>query len=147
LHESVVHTLPSLQPIAVPAQAPPEHVSPAVQALPSSQPIELAVKTQPVAGSHVSVVHALLSLQASVPNPGWQLPPPQVSPVVQALPSLQASALLVWVHPVASVQESVVQGFPSSQFGPEPPTHAPWPLHWSPIVHSFASSHGAVLFV
>jgi hypothetical protein len=95
LHESSVQTLLSLQTIAVPLHEPPPHVSPLVQAFPSSQATVLFVKTQPVAGLHVSVVHTLLSLQFSVPVPDWQLPPPQVSPIVQAFPSSQAAVLFV----------------------------------------------------
>jgi hypothetical protein len=47
-----------------------------------------------VAGLQVSVVHELLSLQTTV-VPGWQVPPPQVSPVVQALPSSHGLILFV----------------------------------------------------
>jgi hypothetical protein len=43
LQLSVVHTLLSLQTIAVPAQAPPEHVSFVVHASPSSQDAVLFV--------------------------------------------------------------------------------------------------------
>jgi hypothetical protein len=39
-------------------------------------------------------VHGLLSLQLSEPVPGWQLPPPHVSPVVHALPSSHEAVLL-----------------------------------------------------
>jgi hypothetical protein len=42
----------------------------------------------------VSVVHTLLSLQ-TVADPGLQTPPPQVSPVVQAFPSLHEFVLFV----------------------------------------------------
>ncbi len=62
---SVVQTLLSLQTIGVPAHTPPPHVSPEVQALPSSQALVLFVNTHPVAGLHVSVVQTLLSLQTS----------------------------------------------------------------------------------
>jgi hypothetical protein len=44
------------------------------------------VKTQPVAGSQLSAVHWVPSSQVTG-APGWQEPPPQVSPAVQALPS------------------------------------------------------------
>ena len=68
---------------------PPEHTS-AVHVLPSSvhDPVRF-VKTQPLTGSQVSVVHSLPSLQTRGP-PGWQVPDPsQLSPIVQALLSLQ----------------------------------------------------------
>src|SRR5258706_36087 len=125
---SAVQARPSTQSSAGPGtHTPAEQVSFAVHALPSSHAIVLFVNTQPVAALHESVVQTLLSLQASVPAPGWQLPPPQVSPAVHASPSLQAAVLLVWVQPSASVHESVVQMLPSSQLGPEPPTQAPKP--------------------
>jgi hypothetical protein len=47
-----------------------------------------------VAGLQVSVVQGLLSLQTTV-VPGWQVPPLQASPVVQASPSLQGFVLFV----------------------------------------------------
>ena len=113
---SVVHTLPSLQTTAVPAwQFPPPHVSPVVHAFWSSHAAVLFVKTQPEAGAQVSVVHTLLSLQTSVPVPGSQLPPEQVSPVVQAFPSSQATVLFVKTQPVAGTQVSVVHTLVSSQ--------------------------------
>ena len=93
LQVSVVQGLLSLQTAAVPAwQLPPPHASPVVHALPSSHGLVLLVKTQPVAGLQVSVVQALLSSQTTG-APGTQAPPPQMSPVVQALPSLHATVL------------------------------------------------------
>jgi hypothetical protein len=146
-HESVVHTLLSLQ-FSAPApawQLPPEHVSPVVQALPSSHAAVLLAWAHPEPGLHVSVVHTLESSQFNVPAPGWQVPPPQVSPVVQALPSSQAAVLFVKTHPVARVQVSVVHGLLSLHTTPVPP-HTP-PLHTSPVVHGLPSSQGWVLFV
>src|SRR5262249_26207652 len=58
----------------------------------------------------------------------------------------QGFVLFVCVQPVAGLQESVVQTFPSSQFGAEPPWHEP-PLQASPVVQAFPSSQGFVLFV
>ena len=70
LHVSVVHRLLSSQTTAAPGwQAPAPHVSPDVQALPSSQAIVLFVKTQPVAGLQLSVVQGLLSLQTIAAPP------------------------------------------------------------------------------
>src|SRR2546427_572024 len=103
------------------------------------------VWTQPVAGTHVSVVQTLLSLQLVGP-PGWQLPPLQTSPVVQALKSLQGLVLLVWKQPLTALQASSVQTLLSSQLSgvpglQVPPPHTSWPLQ------TVASSHGFVLFV
>src|SRR2546427_499501 len=87
---SVVQMLLSSQTTGVPGwQVPPPHVSPVVHALPSSHAFVLFLKTQPVAGSQVSVVQTLLSLQTAG-APGWQMPPPQVSPDVQGFPSSHA---------------------------------------------------------
>ena len=78
---------------AVPAwQVPAEQRSPLVQALPSSHSTVLLVLTQPEAGLQESVVHSLPSSQTSE-VPAEQEPPEQVSPVVQALLSLQAALL------------------------------------------------------
>jgi hypothetical protein len=83
----------SLQTIVVPAQAPPEHVSFVVQALPSSQDAVLFVYTHPVDGSQESSVHGLLSLQTiAVPA---HAPPEHVSFDVQAFPSSQDAVLFV----------------------------------------------------
>jgi hypothetical protein len=71
---------------------PPPHTSPVVQAFPSEQASVLFVKAQPVDVLHESVVQTLLSLQ-TVAEPGWHVPPPHTSPVVQALPSEQGLLL------------------------------------------------------
>ena len=120
LHVSSVQGLLSLHTVAVPGwQLPPPHVSPVVQASPSLQAAVLLVNTHPVAGVHESLVQGLLSLQ-TVPAPGWQLPPPQASPVVQGLPSSQALVLLANTHPVAGLQESSVQPLLSLHTIPDP---------------------------
>jgi len=147
-HESSVHGLLSLQ-FKAPApvwQVPPEHVSPVVQALPSSHAAVLFVKTQPVAGAQVSVVQTLPSLQTSVPVPGRQLPPPHVSPVVQALLSSQAAVLFVKTQPLAGAHESVVHGLLSSQFSVPAPAWQLPPEQTSPVVQAFPSLQDAVLF-
>jgi hypothetical protein len=74
-----------------------------------------------------------------VPGPAE---PPEQSPVVQALPSLQALELFVWMHPVPEEQESLVHGLLSSQFDGVPATHVP-PLHESPEVHESPSLQAA----
>jgi hypothetical protein len=136
----------SLQAIAVPTwQVPPPQVSPAVQAFPSSQELVLFVKTQPVAGSHVSVVQGLLSSQATG-APGRQAPPLHVSPVVHTLPSSHGFVLSMWTHPVAELQESSVHGLSSLQAIAAPGWQVP-PPHVSPVVQALPSSHGLELFV
>ena len=96
-----------------------------------------------MAGLHVSVVHTLLSLQTTA-VPGWQLPPPQVSPVVQALPSLHGAVLFVCWQPPRASQLSLVHGFPSSQLSGVPAPHVPL-LQTSCPLHTVPSSQGAVL--
>jgi len=138
LQESSVQALPSsqLRGAAPAMQAPPAHISPVVHALPSSQAIVLLVLTHaPVFATQVSVVQTLLSLQRVAASeqrlhpvavlhvpveqitaaPGTQAPPKQVSGSVQALLSLQGSALFVYTQPVAVLHVSVVQTLLSSQ--------------------------------
>jgi hypothetical protein len=124
---------------------PPPQVSPVVQALPSSQALVLFVKTQPVAGLHVSVVQTLASSQTTG-APALQVPPPQVSPVVQAFPSSQAIVLFVKTQPVTGSQLSVVQTLASSQTTAAPALQVPLP-QLSPVVQALPSSHASVLFV
>ena len=79
--------------------------------------------------------------------PPAQTPPWQVSPKVQALPSLQVvpSVTGLFWQPSVGLQVSVVQGLPSSQLRGGPPRH--WPAeHWSPVVQAFPSSHGRETF-
>ena len=123
-HTSFVHVLLSVAHAAVlfvPRQAPaPLHVSPDVQTLLSLHAAVLFVKTQPDAGLQLSVVHVLLSLQRTAAPP-WQVPAPQMSPVVHAFPSLHAAVLFVCVHdPVTQV--SSVHGLASLQSVLEPQT-------------------------
>ena len=89
-----------------------------MQALPSSHGLVLFVETQPVAGSQVSVVQGLLSSHVTA-DPAWQDPPPQVSPVVQAFPSLH-------VVPFA------LAGFEQT---PVAVLQVPALWHWSRAVH------------
>src|SRR5206468_277402 len=127
LQESSVQTLPSLQfGGGPPLHDPPPQVSLVVQALPSLQEAVLFVWTHPVAGLQESSVQTLPSLQFGG-GPPLHDPAPQVSLVVEALPSLQEAVLFVWPHPVAGLQESSVQTLPSLQFGGGPPMHAPPP--------------------
>jgi hypothetical protein len=138
---SSVQTLLSLQfGAAPPTHVPPEHLSVVVQAFPSSQEAVLFACVQPVAGEHESFVQTLLSLQFGAAPP-TQVPPAQVSPVVQAFPSSQAMPLLACAQPVAGTQESVVQELPSSQFGAAPPTQVPVALQASAVVQALPSVH------
>ena len=66
------------------------------------------------------------------------MPPEQVSPVVQALPSEQDAVLFAYTHPVAGLQESVVHTLLSSQSGGGPPTQDP-PAQVSLVVHASPS--------
>jgi hypothetical protein len=84
----------------------------------------LFVKTQPVAGSHVSLVHTLLSPQTRGP-PGWQLPPEHTSLTVHASPSEHAAVLLALMQPAAASQLSVVQTLLSLQLNGVPAWHVP----------------------
>src|SRR5438093_1512137 len=86
----LVQALPSSQALMLPgSHALLTQASPVVQKLPSSQAALLASFTQPIFLSQLSSVQRLPSLQ-SMAVPGTQALPPQVSPVVQGLPSLQA---------------------------------------------------------
>src|SRR5438128_1649449 len=138
--------LPSSQLVAAaPTHPPPLQVSPLVQALPSSQGLVLLVCVQPVAGLQPSVVQTLPSSQLGAAPP-THVPPLQVSPVVQAFPSLQGLVLLVCVQPVAGLQPSVVQTLPSSQLGAAPPTHVPQ-LQGSRVVSALGRLPWVVLLV
>jgi hypothetical protein len=95
-HVSVVQTLLSLHANAGPPVHTPAvlHESFVVQAFPSSQLRSgTGVYTHPEPGLHVSSVHGLWSSQTTA-VPGWQDPPPQVSPDVQAFPSSHGLVLL-----------------------------------------------------
>src|SRR6266852_5356807 len=124
---------------------PPPQVSLLVQAFPSLHGAVLLVCAHPMAGLHESSVQTLPSSQLGA-GPPMQVPPLQVSLVVQALPSLQGLVLLVCTQPVAGSQLSSVQTLPSSQLGAGPPTQVP-PLHASLVVQAFPSLQGLVLLV
>jgi len=133
------------QVIVVPAQTPPEQTSPYVHAFPSLHEFELFVWTQPVAGLHESFVQGLLSLQSSVPVPVWQTPFKQVSPVVQAFPSLHEAVLFVCWQPADGSQLSFVQGLLSLQSNAVTPGWQTAPLQLSPTVQALPSSHGTAV--
>ncbi len=144
-HASMVQTSLSSQIMDVPRQTPPAQVSVWVHLLLSSHLAVLAVAVQPLAMSQLSSVQGFSSLQMT-PAPGAHLPPAQVSPVVQALPSSQAELLSVVVQPTAGLQESLVQPLSSLHSMAMPGTHEP-ALQVSPSVHLEPSSHALVLSV
>jgi hypothetical protein len=76
-HESSVQGFLSSQTTVLrPLQIPAEHVSPAVHAFLSSHGFVFGTLAHPVAGTHESLVQALLSLQSTY-APDLHLPPEQ----------------------------------------------------------------------
>ncbi len=143
---SLVHGFLSSQlGAAPPLQMPAAQMSPVVQALPSSQVMVTLLCTQPVTLSQLSAVQGLLSSQLT-PLPATHAPPAQMSPLVQALPSLQVAVLLLWAQPSLASHESLVQGLLSSQLGAAPPLHTPL-AQVSPVVQALPSSHAAVVLL
>ncbi len=141
---SSVHPLPSSQSTDSPdRQAPAEQVSPAVQALPSSQAAVLFVLTQPAEGSQVSSVHTSASSQSAAAPP-TQAPPEQVSAVVQALPSSQGNDTSSFTQPAKASQLSSVQGLESLQSRGMLPRQLPSQQE-STVVQTLPSSQARVL--
>jgi len=135
---------PATKPHVVPGtHRPPLQTSPPVQLFPSEQGAALLVWTQPVAELQVSSVHTFPSSQLG-DAPPTHLPPPHLSLVVQAFPSLHRAVLFVSKQPVAGLQVSSVQTLPSSQLSAGPPTQPPL-LQVSLVVQAFPSLQGAVL--
>jgi hypothetical protein len=118
LQVSVVHTVPSSQLSGTPAvHTPAWQVSSPLQTFVSAHdaPFGTGVLRQPQAGSQVSVVHALPSLQMggmpAVHEPAWQ-----VSSPLQRLPSAHEEPLgKMGLLQTPAVQTSLVQGLPSAQ--------------------------------
>ena|SRR5436309_2689097 len=81
----------------------------------------------------------LLSLQSRA-GPPAQAPPPQVSLVVQALPSSQEAVLFACTHPLVGLHESSVQTLLSLQLGAVPPTQLPF-TQVSFVVQALLSLH------
>ena len=100
---------------------------------------------QPLAGTQLSVVQTLPSLQTMV-APGLHAPLAQMSPLVQALLSLQLRVLAANTQPEEALHESVVQSLLSLQTVVGPGTHEP-PEQASPTVHTLPSEHVAVVIV
>jgi len=135
--ESEVEGFPSSQLNAVVPgwQAPPEHVSPTVHALPSLHGSALLANTQPEAGSHESVVHGF-PLSQPIVGPGMHLPDWHASPSVHALPSSHEVPSAMFSSPhVPSLQTGSVQASPpgqSASVSQHPAIGVPW--HW-PSMH------------
>src|SRR5262245_46365465 len=129
-----------------PMQEPPRQAPLCVQRLPSSQGVRSArlVCVQPVAGSQPSAVQLLLSVQSGA-GPPMQLPPAQVSAVVQALPSSQEAVLLACWQPVVGSHESSVHTLLSSQLSAGPPVQCPAPSQVSAVVQALPSLQAAVV--
>ena len=142
---SVVQALLSLQTgAAPPTQLPPAQVSEVVHKLLSLQGELLLTSLQPVAGSQLSDVHSLPSSQLTAMG-AVQPPPLQMSPLVQALLSLQIALLLALLQaPVAMLQLSVVHGLPSEHVFLAPDAHLP-AAQTSGAVHASLSEHPLVL--
>ena len=138
---SLVHRLPSLHTSGVPnAHSPLWQVSLPLQMLPSLHEVPLMSGTfaQPVAGSQVSVVQGLESLQTggapSVHTPLWQVSLPlQRSPSGQSVPFNTGG----FSQPKTGSQESLVHTLASSQSSGVPSTqtavwHSSTPLQTLP---------------
>jgi hypothetical protein len=92
---SSVHGFPSMHWLVGPeTQAPLEQLSFKVQGSPSSQAPSMGLLMQPPPPAQMSTVHGLSSLHDRSPLPP-QVPPEQMSPVVQAFLSSQVRVLLV----------------------------------------------------
>jgi hypothetical protein len=118
-------------------------MSPLVQPFKSSHAAVLLAKTQPFAGSQLSVVQGLPSLQG-VLSPALQVPALQVSLWVHASLSLHGPAAPRCTQPLAGWQLSAVHKLPSSQPTLTGPTHPPF-LQPSPLVQASPSEQGKPL--
>ncbi len=143
-HASLVHELPSSQPMALPAQVPVPHTSLEVQALPSSQLAVLLALTQ-APPLQLSEVQALLSLQFFA-APGTQPLWAHTSPIVQGFPSVHGAVLGVWVQPFLVSHPSSVQALLSLQSTSGPGKQVPL-VQSSPTEHTLLSAlHGEFSF-
>ena len=140
---SAVQGLLSSQLTPTPRHFPPVHLSPEVQALPSSHSVSSILFTleQPVIELQLSIVQSLLSLHVTG-IPGLQVPDWQASPWEHTSLSVQGrlSATAACSHVPMVLQASVVQTLPSSVHG-EPEALNPSggqtvPLQVSPRSHS-----------
>ena len=140
---SSVQTLVSVHGLGVPAlHAPLEHTSLTVQPLLSlhAPPSSFTCTQTPLLASHESAVQTLPSSQL-FGWPGWHAPFVQMSPVVQALPSVHTAVLFTFTHlPVVLSQLSLVQGLPSLQPTAVPGLQTPPAPQVSFTVHGLRSS-------
>jgi hypothetical protein len=129
LQLSAVQALPSLHTTAVPPHVPFVHWSPVVQRLASLQAVPFAtgvLRHPPVAGLQLSAVQALPSLHTTAVPP--HVPFVHWSPVVQRLASSHGVPFATGElrhPPVAGLQLSAVQAFPSLHTTAVPP-HVPF---------------------
>jgi len=150
--ESTVHWLLSSQlAVPLPTQPPPAQVSVNVQTLPSLHAAPFcgagSFKHAPLDGLQVSDVQAFPSSQFVVAV-ATQLPSPQWSPVVHALPSLQTvtDAAAACTQPLIPLHESSLHTLLSSQLRLPLPTQLPfWQV--SVVVQTLPSLQGAVVAV
>src|SRR5262245_58473739 len=141
LQVSVVHASESLQTSGVPGvQVPLWHVSAPLQTVASAHAVPFATTGfwQPVDGLHESVVHGLLSPQASG-VPAVQTPPWHVSAPLQTVASAHDVPFTSGekVHPKVGLQASGVHWLPALQTRadpgvPRPDWHVSAPLHVLP---------------
>jgi hypothetical protein len=141
----LVHGLPSSQPgVPLPLQVPPAQASTNVQGLLSSHGTVLATNLQPLAGSQLSVVHNLLSLQV-VGLPPVQAPPAQASPLVHGLLSLQVAVVGKYSQPLPALQLSLVHGLLSLHWIVPVPLQVPLPQTSDGVQGSWSSQAATLL--
>src|SRR5579862_6050065 len=137
------HWSDAVQTTAVPAHVPPWQLSPCVQALPSLQPVPSAAvgfEHVPVCGSQVPATWHWSDAVQTTAVPA-HVPPWQLSPWVQALPSLQAvpSAAVGFEHvPVCGSQVPATWHWSDAVQTTEGPAHVP-PWQLSPWVQALPS--------
>jgi hypothetical protein len=117
------------------------HVSLPLHALPSEHavPADTGVCVTPVAGSHASAVHGLLSSTLIGPGTHAAL----ASHVAPHFEHDVPTATGVCVTPVAALHASTVQGFPSSSAGATPAWQCVAPSQVSRPLHALPSEHEA----
>ena len=150
--KSAVQSLASSQLAAVKnvagTQFPLVHVSPVVQAFPSSQMDVLSVVMHPIAVSQTLSVQGFSSLQETGMGEAIQPPEKHCSPSVHALSSSQIvpCATLSFTQPsgISESQLSTVHSWLSSQSGAMPPTQIEL-VQASEVVHSSPSLQDSVL--
>jgi hypothetical protein len=150
LQRSFVQSLESLQLRATPTHVPVRQVSKRVQTLWSlhGPPSFVGTGSQLfVLSLHTARLQSFAAEEQFVGPPLPQAPAVQNSPLVQKSPSSQGSpfaAAALCTHPVAGLQESAVQAFPSLQTMAEAGVQLPaW--HVSPVVQASPSLQTAPL--